>query len=172
MDKQDEQHKHLFIVRHAQAETSSPTQRDFDRELTPTGVAEACRMGGYLKQAGVALAVVFASPAVRALDTARFMSEQVGYDPERIVVNPALYEEYALQAFMEMIAAIPEDKPSAMVVAHNPKQTYLAEYLTRTEVGSIPTAGVVHVLFENKRWVEVGAGTGRLVWFKTPNKPD
>ncbi|MCU0353206.1 MAG: histidine phosphatase family protein [Cytophagales bacterium] len=163
--------KHLFIVRHAQAETSSPTQRDFDRELTPTGVAEACRMGGHLKQAGVAPDVVFASPAVRALTTAQLMSEQVGYDPDRVVINPALYEEYALQAFMEMIAAIPEDHASAMVVAHNPKQTYLAEYLTRTEIGSIPTAGVVYVLFENQRWAEASAGTGSLVWFKTPNGP-
>ncbi|MDJ1470890.1 histidine phosphatase family protein [Cytophagaceae bacterium DM2B3-1] len=162
--------KHLFIVRHAQAVSGAAGQRDFDRELSSSGIIEACKMGGHLKKLGVSPDVLFASPAVRALSTAQYMAEQLGYDTERIVINNALYEEYALQSFVEMINAIAEDQKSAMVVAHNPKQTYLAEYFTHDDIGSIPTGGVVHVIFENQRWVEITGGSGKMAWFEYPEK--
>ncbi len=162
--------KHLFIVRHAQAETSSSVQRDFDRELSPTGVSEACRMGVHLKKLGVTPDVVFASPAARAITTAQYMAEQMGCDPEKIIQEPALYEEFALQSFVQILATIPENQESVMVVAHNPKQSYLAEYFTHEDIGSIPTGGAVHILFKDQSWTEITGGSGELVWFEYPEK--
>jgi phosphohistidine phosphatase len=162
--------KHLFIVRHAQAETGSSVQRDFDRELSPTGVSEACRMGVHLKNLGVNPDVIIASPAARALTTAQYIAEQLGYDPEKIVPEPGLYEEFALQAFVQILATLPEGQTSAMVVAHNPKQSYLAEYFTHEDIGSLPTGGVVYVRFENQQWGSITGGSGKLVWFEYPDK--
>ncbi len=163
--------KHLFIVRHAQAETGSSVQRDFDRELSSSGILEACKMGGHLKTRGVQPDVIFASPAARARDTAQYMAEQLGYDTDKIVVEPILYEEFALQSFVKILSSISEEQTSAMIIAHNPKQSYLAEYLTHDVIGTLPTNGVVYVVFENQRWDEITGGSGKMVWLDYPGKP-
>lgn len=162
--------KHLFLVRHAQAVSGTPTERDFERGLSSSGMIEACKMGARLKQLAVNPDLIFTSAATRALDTARYMAEQMDYDTDKLIVEPALYEEFALQSFAEMINAIPEEKASAMVIAHNPKQTYLAEYFSQQEIGAIPTSGVVYIIFENQAWSEVTRGSGKLVWFEYPAK--
>ncbi len=162
--------RHLFLVRHAQAVIPSSGQQDFERELTPAGFFEASRMGNYLKQLGVHPALVFTSPALRALTTAQFMAEQMGYDTEKLVVEPLLYEEFALQSFVEMINRVADQHGAVMIVGHNPKQTYLSEYFTRQDLGSLPTGGVVHIAFENQRWAEVSGGTGKVVRFEYPDK--
>lgn len=162
--------KHLFLVRHAQAVVSTPSQRDFERELSSVGFLEASRMGNHLKQMGLVPTLIFTSPAVRALTTAQFMAEQLGYDTEKLHIEPLLYEDFALQSFVEIINQIPEAHSAAMLVAHNPKQTYLAEYFTQEVLGAIPPAGIVHILFENQRWNEVSGGTGKLIRFDYPEK--
>ncbi len=162
--------KHLFLVRHAQAETEAAVHRDFERELSSSGVIEACRVGSHLKQLQVMPDVIITSPAHRALSTAQYMAEQIGYDVEKLVVEPLLYQEFALQSFIQMINEFPKEHNSAMIVAHNPKQSYLAEYLTHEDIGVMPTCGVVHIVFENQPWSAVTGGSGKLVWFEHPEK--
>lgn len=161
--------RHLFLVRHAQAVLPSSGQHDFDRELTPAGFFEASRMGNHLKQLGVRPALVFTSPALRALTTAQFMAEQMGYETEKLVVEPLLYEEFALQSFVKMINGVADEHGAVMIVGHNPKQTYLSEYFTRQDLGTLPTGGVVHIVFENQRWAEVAGGTGKVARFEFPD---
>jgi len=162
--------KHLFLVRHAQAVEPSLGQRDFDRELTPAGFFEASRMGNHLRKMGVAPDIIFTSPALRALTTAQFMSEQMGYETENLAVEPLLYEEFALQAFVEMINGVSDQHGAVMMVGHNPKQTYLSEYFTHEDLGPLPTGGVVHIVFDTPHWAEVAGGTGKVAGFEHPGK--
>jgi phosphohistidine phosphatase len=57
-----------------------------------------------------------------------------------------------------------------MLVGHNPAATYLAEFLTRAEIGSLPTNGVVYMTFEDQKWGEVTGQSAKLVWFEYPDK--
>lgn len=79
--------KHLYFVRHAlslmneQGIFSGVTETP----LTETGRQQAVDAGQQLKEIGIDCIV--SSPVTRALDTARIIAEQIGYDPTRIIIN-------------------------------------------------------------------------------------
>jgi phosphohistidine phosphatase len=161
--------KHFFLVRHAQAETSSPMSKDFDRMLTPTGMAEASKMGERLVQLAVKPSLIVTSPALRCADTAQLLAERMGYDTNAIREETDLYEA-SVRNLLAVINGLEETHGSVMLVGHNPAATYLAEFLTRAEIGSLPTNGVVYMTFEGQKWAEVTGQSGKLVWFEYPDK--
>ncbi len=161
--------KHFFLVRHAQAETSSPMSKDFDRMLTPTGMAEATKMGERLVQLQVKPSLIVTSPAYRCTDTAQLLAERMGYDTTLIRQEPDLYEA-SVRNLLSVINGLEETYGSVMLVGHNPAATYLAEFLTRAEIGSLPTGSVVYITFEGQKWAEVTGQSAKLVWFEYPDK--
>jgi phosphohistidine phosphatase len=165
--------KQLIIVRHAEAELPNAVQKDFDRHLNTTGFADASRMGKHLasKQLnGKLLRIdsVLSSPAYRALTTAQLMCEQLGFDIERIVPNEDIYES-SVRNLMLLINGLDEQHTTIMIVGHNPNLSYLAEMLTREEIGSMPTCGVAAITFEDQSWSGVSGGGGKLAWFNYPD---
>jgi phosphohistidine phosphatase len=64
----------LILWRHADAEDASASLSDSDRSLTGKGVKQAARMAKWLKKRLPADAVVLASPAKRARQTARALT--------------------------------------------------------------------------------------------------
>jgi phosphohistidine phosphatase len=161
--------KHFFLVRHAQAETSSPMSKDFDRMLTPTGMAEATKMGERLVQLEVKPSLIVTSPALRCADTAQLLAERMGYDTNAVREEPDLFEA-SVRNLLSIINGLEEKHERVMLVGHNPAATYLAEFLTRAEIGSLPTGGVVYMTFEGQKWSEVTGQSARLVWFEYPDK--
>ncbi len=161
--------KHLFLVRHAQAVASTPVQKDFDRELSSSGVIEASKMGDRLHKLDVTPSLIVTSPAHRCMTTAQLIAEQLGYNTENLVSEMPLYES-SVRAIMSVINGLNESYDSAMIVAHNPYLTYLAEFLTYSEIGSMPTCGVVYITFENLTWADIRGQVGKLIWFEHPAK--
>lgn len=161
--------KHLFLVRHAQAETSSPMSKDFDRMLTPTGMAEAMKMGERLVQMEVRPSLIVTSPALRCADTAGLLAERLGYDTNAVREEPDLFEA-SVRNLLSVINGLEEKHERVMLVGHNPAATYLAEFLTREEIGSLPTGAVVYMTFEGQQWAEVTGQSAKLVWFEYPDK--
>jgi phosphohistidine phosphatase len=161
--------KSLILVRHAQAEPYSPSVVDEERELTAIGVADASRMGVRLKSLQVSPDVIICSPAFRTTTTAHLIAEQIGYDGNKIKNESSLYES-SMRNLMTVITSLPESYNQVMIVSHNPNLTYLAEYLTQDEIGTLPTCGCVNIRLENKTWSELSGGSGSLVWFQYPGK--
>ena len=161
--------KHLILVRHAQAEPYSPAVVDEERELTATGVADASRMGFKLKSLLVLPEIIICSPAYRTVSTAQLLAEQVGYARDKINTEPSLYES-SMRNLMSVITSLPEKYTQVLIVSHNPNLTYLAEYLTQDEIGTLPTCGCVNIKLEDKKWAELSSGSGSLVWFEYPGK--
>jgi phosphohistidine phosphatase len=161
--------KHFFLVRHAQAETSSPMSKDFERLLTPTGMAEATKMGERLAQLQVRPSLIVTSAAERCATTAQLLAERMGYEPDAIRQEPDLYEA-SVRSLLGVINGLEETHSSVMMVGHNPAATYLAEFLTHAEIGSLPTGSVVYITFEGQTWSEVTGQSGKLVWFEYPDK--
>ena len=61
----------LLLIRHAEAVDLGPDHAtDFDRPLTPHGVAQADALGATLKRLGILPTVIATSPLVRARQTA------------------------------------------------------------------------------------------------------
>ncbi|MDO1448694.1 histidine phosphatase family protein [Rhodocytophaga aerolata] len=161
--------KHLILLRHAQAEPYSPAVVDEERELTGTGIADASRMGVKLKSLQVCPEILICSPANRTVTTAQLIAEQVGYEREKIKTDPSLYET-SMRNLMSVITSLPESLSQVLIVSHNPNLTYLAEYLTQDEIGTLPTCGCVNIKLVDKTWAELSGGSGSLVWFEYPGK--
>jgi phosphohistidine phosphatase len=67
----------IWLLRHGDAEEGSP---DSERKLTAKGEQQARAAGAALVALGVNPDVCFASPKVRAAETARLVCEQLGVD--------------------------------------------------------------------------------------------
>ena len=71
---------HLNVCRHAEAEPTSVTGRDFDRPLTREGRLQARYLARVLSQAspGERPRKIVASPAVRTMQTAQAIADELG----------------------------------------------------------------------------------------------
>ena len=70
--------KLLWLLRHGEAVPHDSRSSDADRELTPNGERQARLAGSALARLNVELDACYASPKVRARDTARLAAECLG----------------------------------------------------------------------------------------------
>lgn len=157
----------LHLVRHAQAENSGQ-YKDFFRPLTSKGMTDAARIAYSLNKSGITPNYLLASSAERAIRTAETFADQLKFNSEQIVQNQILYDG-RMQEYLEIINTIPAYVTEAMVFGHNPIISYMAEYLTKDEIGEVPTAGVVSISFDQLSWAEVAKGMGKLTGYISPN---
>ncbi|WP_460956084.1 SixA phosphatase family protein [Spirosoma litoris] len=153
----------LYIVRHAKAEDRAIFMADHDRQLTPDGIIAAARMGRYLHRKGVQPDQMISSTAPRAKDTAKVFAEQLGFDLGQIQLDEKLFDG-GPKAYLAAINALPPSTKTAMIFGHNPDVSYLAEFLTHENIGSMSKGAVAVVTFETSDWAEVSGRTGSLVF--------
>lgn len=161
--------KTLFLVRHAEAESSGAGQKDHDRVLTNTGFADALRMGKKLFDKGIKLDKIISSSATRAAVTAELLSEQLKFPVSEIEFDKEIFEA-SVRSLLNYVNQASSDYNSLMIVGHNPVISYFAEYITGEQIGSIPTTGVAQIVFEIGKWDEVSSGNGKLNFLETPYK--
>jgi phosphohistidine phosphatase len=162
--------KTLYILRHATAEDLGNTQlADFDRELKPTGIIEAARMGKRLADSTMVPSAIVSSPAPRASETAKIFAEQLGLASEIISLDENLYGG-GPRGYLAAINHTSNTIDALMLVGHNPDISYLVEYLCRSEIGQMEKASVVQIDFENQNWAEVSSKTGDFIAYLSPNE--
>jgi phosphohistidine phosphatase len=159
----------LYIVRHAKAEDRSAFMTDHDRELVPEGIMAAARVGRHLRERDISATHWVSSTAPRARDTAKVMAEQLGVDPETIVLDERLYDGGA-RAYLAAINNVPDSVESVVMFGHNPDVSYFSEYLTHQDVGSMSKGSVAAITFEGIGWSEVSGRTGTLAFYVTPKE--
>lgn len=159
----------LYIVRHAKAEDRATFMADYDRKLTSDGVMAAARMGRYLKGKHILPDSIISSTAPRASETAKVIAEQIGYDVTQIDFDEKLFEG-GPKAYLAVINALPQTTASAMIVGHNPDLSYLAEFLTHEDIGSMSKGAVVAVTFADLTWAEVSGRTGSVAFRMAPKQ--
>lgn len=157
--------KDLFIVRHATAEDigNLTVVRDYDRELISKGVMESAKLGKFLSDYFPEIEAVYSSGAARALSTATYIAEQIGFDTEKIEVRDSLYGT-GPRGYLEVLNQVPAGVNSVMIVGHNPDVSYFTDYLTRDDTGGpLKKATAIHLQFEGFEWDEISAKLGRFV---------
>ncbi|MTI21024.1 histidine phosphatase family protein [Fulvivirga sp. RKSG066] len=160
--------KTLFLLRHARASDRLIGQKDFDRELDSIGLQNSTRMGINFSHKAVHFDMIMSSPAMRAKQTASLVSEQIKYDTKKIHLNEEIYEA-SVRTLLQVINRLKDEWTTVLIVAHNPSISYLAEYLTGSEIGDMTTCGVCHLEFETESWAEVSEGTGELITYEYPD---
>ncbi|GAB1429641.1 histidine phosphatase family protein [Ignavibacteria bacterium] len=162
--------KKLYIARHAKSDWPVGVLTDFDRPLNERGRNDAALMSNFLRSNRLIPDMILASPAVRALTTARIMaSEPSGNVKTPLITVDMLYMTDVWHT-LKVISTIDDALRSAMIVGHNPTQTLLVNYLTNEMIDSVPTCGIVIAEFpQADSWQEISRSTGVLTAFYTPN---
>lgn len=163
--------KTLYLLRHAKSGWATPDVRDFDRPLNERGVDDAAEMGARLKERVAGVDLVVSSPALRALTTATIVSEILGIAPEAIQQDRQIYLAGSPR-LLQIISLFTDHAQSALLVAHNPALTDLANDLAHAAIDNIPTSGLVTIELAIEHWHEVQFGQARMTSFEFPHNPD
>lgn len=162
--------KTLYLLRHAKSSWAAPEQKDYDRPLDECGLAEAPEMAARLMVRGETPQIVVSSPALRALSTARIVCERLGRPSDTIIENRQIYLAGSPK-LQQLISLFDESAASAMLVAHNPALTDLANDLAHAGIDNIPTCGLVTLELPIEHWAQLQPGIGKLRSFEYPKNP-
>ncbi|UII24936.1 histidine phosphatase family protein [Fulvivirga maritima] len=160
--------KTLFLIRHAKAMDRQNNQSDSERELDSVGLQNATRMGMNMEHQNVRPDIIISSPALRAHTTASLIAEQIKYDTSKIHHNPEIYEA-STRTLLQVINQFKNEWSNVILVGHNPSISYLAEYITKDEIGNMTTCGVVRIEFDFDDWSLVSEDTGELISYQYPD---
>jgi phosphohistidine phosphatase len=128
--------KRLILLRHAKAERSAPSGRDFDRPLSSRGLSDAARAGRALASAGLIPDVVLVSAAVRTVQT--WERAAAALPDAKVQIRQDLYN--APSERLLAVAQAEHDAQTVMIIAHNPGIGALAYELA--EAATLAEAGV------------------------------
>jgi phosphohistidine phosphatase len=143
--------KEILLVRHAKSSWGDPYLDDHDRPLNDRGLRNAPEMGKRLQGWGIRPDVWISSTALRAINTAEILAEQVSFTKDQIQRSQDLYHARAT-VLQEFIAGLDDAIGSAILFGHNPGMTSLVANLYGLPIDNVPTCGVVHLQFREANW--------------------
>lgn len=161
--------KTLYIIRHAKSSWKDETLSDFERPLNSRGLKAAPFMGKRMAEYDSMPDIILSSPAKRAIETAKIIAEEVGYNKDQIQMDEALYLA-SVNTLLEAIRGISDDHDTAYIFGHNPGMTMLVNFLTTYAIDNLPTCGIACILFEMDSWKDVGENRGSLRSFDYPRR--
>jgi len=112
----------LWVLRHGEAVPHGSRQHDSERELTEHGREEVLRSAGFL--IGQPLTAIYASPYLRAQQTAQLVHEALGFKPEIRTVEWLTPDTEPDKVAEQMVAV-----SDVLLVSHNPLVGNLLSYL-------------------------------------------
>jgi len=161
--------KTLILVRHAKSSWKDATLNDIQRPLNKRGGKDAPKMGKYLSKQKILPEVIFSSPGLRALTTARLLSVELGMKPSEIKVSDKMYT-FNSEELLNVIKSLKDKYERVMIVGHNPAITDITNYLSGARINNVPTCGVVVLKFSIDTWKKVSKGKAKLRSFDYPKK--
>lgn len=143
----------LLIMRHGKSAWDQAVQKDFDRKLLPLGIDRTHWVAEKLLENKLSPELIISSPAIRALQTASIMAQDLNY-PEKLIMNDRnLYFE-GTDDYFSTLFTIPEHVKSVMIVGHNPMITTFANYFLTEKLENLPTSGLVAIAADARAWTE------------------
>lgn len=158
--------RQLHLVRHAKSSWDEATLADFDRPLNTRGRRDAPRMAERLARRQIEAPYLLTSPALRALQTARFFAAALGVGEDRIASRPEIYAA-SPGTLMALINHLSCDAAHVVLVGHNPGISALARLLAPCPFIEMPTCAIVSLGFDHD-WQQIKSGDGRLLSYLTP----
>ena len=156
--------REVILLRHAHAEPADTGQADFDRPLSPQGLAEAEAAGRWLLEQRLVPDRVLCSPARRARETLEAVLELTGYVEQRL--EPRTYE--ATSCTLAALLDEHRDVERLLLVGHNPGLEQLAAPMHSGQSGDyrcMPTASVVVLTVPQDAAIEPGVARLTAFWW-------
>ena len=163
----------VLLLRHAQTEDSRPGGRDFDRQLTVEGEAQARALGAFLAGQGVAVDAVLCSASVRTRQTLGELGLSLP-DAGRLDLSSDYYNAGS-DTLVEALRDLDEDCRTVLLVGHAPGVPSVAYELADPETsdpaalaaidGRFPAATLARLEFTGD-WADLE--TAALVGVRLP----
>lgn len=161
--------KTLSLVRHAKSSWDYPDLSDFERPLNKRGNHDAPLMGKLLKDKSVKPDRLIASPATRALTTARYIAMNLHFPLEKISVDERLYDA-GQNDILAVIGGVHKKVEHLMIFGHNPGLTYVANSLCEEYIDNIVTAAIYSINFEIESWANIDKKNSSFNFYEYPKK--
>lgn len=152
----------IYLMRHGQAESLAPSDRA--RALTEIGQQEVACVANSLRNSCPPVQAVFASPFVRARETAVTVSQN-WLGENRIEIHDCLIPGGAFERILPVIDDAGHD--AVLIVSHMPGISCLGGILTDADPNCGPgfsPAGIMCIETET-----AAPGLGCLRWYKQPS---
>ena len=162
--------KTLYIVRHAKSSWKYESLSDFERPLRKKGIDDLQTIAEALREKNVRPDLLLTSAAVRAIQTAVFLSQALELPEDILGVRSILYPGCRDQ-YLDCIRELPESCHSVMIVGHHPAVTDTINTLLGEELQRVATSSVHCIQWDNaESWKPCVSEPGQLVFaFKPKN---
>ena len=158
--------RHIWIIRHGKSDHGRPGLTDHDRTLNPRGKRDGDAMQVWLANQPHRPEWIWASSAVRAQETAKFVERACN---AQLLTENRLYLSMP-DTLLDVLRATPDDITSVAVVAHNPGLTYLVNQLGQAyATDNLVTWGVGHFVTPSE-WPDLQLGGAELFGLHTPKQ--
>jgi phosphohistidine phosphatase len=154
--------KTVYLVRHASASERENSQKDLERTLSTNGQEEAKMIAKLFKNRESIPDIWISSQARRAMETAHIFAEILNYSPQKIQLNPKIYDESSGSRFVPLLYNLDEKANSCIIFGHEPTLSEFAAALVRQYHFPLPKAGVLGIVFPIKKWESIESGNGIL----------
>ena len=161
--------KTLILVRHAKSSWKDSTLNDIQRPLNKRGNKDAPKMGDHMASKGLNPEVIYSSPGLRALTTARLISVKIGITPKDIKIDDKIYT-FDSDELLQVVSKLKNKYDTVMIVGHNPAITDAANYLSGASIDNVPTCGVVVLKMDTDTWKNIYSNKATLERFDYPKK--
>ncbi len=139
----------IILMRHAKSSWATPGERDIDRPLNQRGMDAAPIMAERLMRKGINIDIIVSSNALRAMQTAQLVMQT--FKTSTIYYDSNLYHASA-ETINEVIASLPPEALTVLIVCHNPGITYWANLQDGNLTENMPTAAMVAFGCDIKYW--------------------
>lgn len=155
--------RRLVLIRHAKSAWPEGTD-DFHRPLADRGLADAPRVGKWLRKNLPGIEVVLCSPARRTRETWQLAGAEVPASPT-VQFDERIYQGSA-DDLLSAIRGLPSTSLTAVLVGHNPGLEELLSLLTG-EPAELKT-GSIAVLATSAAWSAAGKQWANVDTFARP----
>lgn len=155
--------KNLILIRHAKA-TQDFSFKDFDRTIIDKGIQNSIMIAEKWKNLVNSSYAIWSSSAVRANDTCKIFVKYWGFDINQIVLKDNLYT-FDCKTLEKIIKSCPETIENLVIFGHNNALTDFAIQFGSEYIDSIPTSGLVSILFDVGSWQSINKGkTDKIIF--------
>lgn len=166
--------KHLLLLRHGEAETSSATQDDRDRVLTAGGFKASEKIGAHIGSQGPVPDFAMCSAAVRARATWDAARRATGHEVQTDIRDDLYLADP--DRVLSVAATAPPSCGALILIGHNPGFAQLLRLLTVAAAPDtlsavslgFPTTGLAVFDLDIKNWPDLPGTQGTLASFVRP----
>lgn len=157
--------KKVLYIRHAKSSWDNPLLEDIERPLNAVGRKAAQKMSEYLKEdlTGQNILLI-SSPAIRALETARYFALAMNIDPAGIWIEKGLYYGGG-EDYISVLNRVDEKYSLVMIFGHNPTISQVVSSFKLPFNGHMSTCSVVCCNLITEKWKD--ADSSKLVLEKS-----